>query len=104
MKIKNQQIQTLQSILKYPVISDKSTGYFRIEYNKYTFMVDRRADKGIIKTAVSLLFDVTVSNVNTLNVPLDKRVVGRFSGYKTKYKKAIITLKEGDTLDLFPDR
>ena len=102
MKIKNQQIQTLQSILKYPVISDKSTGL--LEYNKYTFMVDRRADKDIIKTAVSLLFDVNVSNVNTLNVPPNKRVVGRFSGYKTKYKKAIITLKEGDTLDLFPDR
>nr|YP_009677097.1 ribosomal protein L23 [Dictyocha speculum]QDH81758.1 ribosomal protein L23 [Dictyocha speculum] len=102
MKIKSQEIQVLQSILKYPVISDKSTGL--LESNKYTFMVDRHADKSVIKTAINSLFDVTVLNVNTLNIPPKKRTVGRFSGYKSKYKKAIITLKEGDTLDLFPDR
>ena len=67
MKIKSREIQVLQSILKYPVISDKSTGL--LEYNKYTFMVDRHADKSVIKTAINSLFDVTGVSTQSAGTP-----------------------------------
>jgi large subunit ribosomal protein L23 len=49
------------------------------------------------------VFDVNVINVNTLRSPRKKRTVGRFSGYRPQYKKAIVTLKAGDSINLFPD-
>ena len=63
----------------------------------------KRANKFTIKKVIEYIFGVNVLNVNTLTVPRKKRTVGRFSGYRTQYKKAIITLKEGDTINLFPD-
>ena len=89
------------SILKYPVISDKTTRL--LETNKYTFMVDRRANKVTIKKVIEYVFDVNVTNVNTLMSPKKKRTVVRFSGYLSQYKKAIVTLKDGDKINLFPD-
>jgi len=58
------------SILKYPVISDKTTRL--LETNKYTFMVDRRANKVTIKKVIEYVFDVNVTNVNTLMTPRKK--------------------------------
>ena len=86
------------SILKYPVISDKTTRL--LETNKYTFMVDRRANKVTIKKVIEYVFDVNVTNVNTLMSPKKKRTVGRFSGYLSQYKKAIVTLKKGQSIDM----
>ena len=94
-------LRTMLGMLKYPVISDKATRL--LEMNKYTFMVDKRANKFTIKKVVEYIFEVYVLYFNTLTVPRKKRTVGRFSGYQTQYKKAIITLKEGDTINLFPD-
>nr|YP_009684644.1 ribosomal protein L23 [Pseudopedinella elastica]QDR24730.1 ribosomal protein L23 [Pseudopedinella elastica] len=88
-------------LIKYPVISDKTTRL--IQGNKYTFMVDKRANKFTIKKIVEYVFDVNVINVNTLRSPRKKRTVGRFSGYRPQYKKAIVTLKAGDSINLFPD-
>ena len=94
-------LRTMLGMLKYPVISDKATRL--LELNKYTFMVDKRANKFTIKKVIEYIFDVTVINVNTLTVPRKKRTVGRYSGYKSQYKKAIITLEEGNSITLFPD-
>jgi large subunit ribosomal protein L23 len=94
-------LQNIISILKYPVISDKST--LLLENNKYTFMVDRRANKVMIKKVIEYVFNVSVTNINTLRSPAKKRTVGRFSGYRSQYKKAIVTVKDGDTITLFPD-
>ena len=66
-------------------------------------MIDRKANKFTIKTVIEYLFNVTVLNVNTLNQPKKKKTIGRFSGYKSRYKKAIVTLKVGDNINLFPD-
>lgn len=96
-----QDFRTMLGTIKYPVISDKATRL--LERNKYTFMVDKRANKFTIKKVIEYIFEVNVLNVNTLTVPRKKRTVGRFTGYRTQYKKAIITLKEGDTINLFPD-
>jgi large subunit ribosomal protein L23 len=99
--VQNSNLSDIISILKYPVISDKTT--LILENNKYTFMVDRRANKDMIKKVIEYVFNVSVIGVNTLKSPLKKRTVGRFSGYRTQYKKAIVTIKDGDTITLFPD-
>ena len=44
-----------------------------------------------------------VVKINTLLAPAKKRTVGRFTGHRARYKKAIVTLKTGDKIDLFPD-
>jgi large subunit ribosomal protein L23 len=94
-------LRTMLNLIKYPVISDKATRL--LERNKYTFMVDRKANKFTIKKVIEFIFDVNVIKINTLTQPNKKRTVGRFSGYKSRYKKAIITLKNGDSINLFPD-
>jgi large subunit ribosomal protein L23 len=96
-----QDLRHLIHAIKYPVISDKATRL--LEGNKYTFMVDRRVNKFLIKQVIQFIFDVDVIKINTLTQPNKKRTVGRFSGYKSRYKKAILTLKDGDSINLFPD-
>lgn len=103
-KIKNLKTQTLRTMLgliKYPLITDKTTKL--IELNKYSFIVDKRANKFTVKKVIEYIFNVNVLSVNTLIKPLKKKTVGRFFGYKSNYKKAIVTLKEGDIINLFPD-
>ena len=99
--LKTSNIQNMLGIIKYPVISDKATRL--LELNKYTFMIDRKANKFTIKKVIEYFFNVNVIKINTLNTAQKKKTVGRFSGYKSNYKKAIITLKEGDKINLFPD-
>lgn len=89
------------SIVKYPVINEKTTNL--LSENKYTFLVDKKAKKSVIKWVIEYLFDVKVTNINTLIKPRKKRTVGRFSGYRPQYKKAIVTLKSGDKINLFPN-
>jgi large subunit ribosomal protein L23 len=89
------------SIIKYPVINEKSTNL--LSENKYTFLVDKKAKKSVIKWVIEYLFNVKVTNINTLMKPKKKRAVGRFSGYKPQYKKAIVTLQSGDKINLFPN-
>ena len=62
-----------------------------------------KATKPQIKAAIESLFEVKVTSVNTLNPPRKKRRVGKFIGYKAQYKKAIVTLAEGDSITLFPE-
>lgn len=92
--------ETLE-LIKFPVISDKATRL--LETNKYTFLVEKKASKKVIKAAIEYLFDVKVEKINTLHLPSKKRTVGRFIGSKTSYKKAIIRLANGDKINLFPD-
>ena len=88
-------------IIKYPIITDKATRL--LENNKYSFMVDRYSDKITIKTAIEYLFNVKVSNINTCNLPKKTKRVGKYLGLKPQYKKAIVTLSEGDIINLFTD-
>ena len=91
----------LADLIVKPIITEKGT--IQMELNKYVFDVLPTATKPDIRAAVESLFDVTVVKINTLKLPRKKRRVGRFEGYKTQYKRAIVTLKEGDTIALFPD-
>lgn len=99
--LKEEQLRSMIGFIKYPIISDKSTRL--LEDNKYTFMVDRRANKAIIKVLIEFLFDVKVLDVNTLLAPPKKRRIGKFTGKKAQYKKAIITLSSDSKITLFPD-
>ena len=88
-------------IVKYPIITDKATRL--LENNQYSFVVDRYSDKIEIKDAIENLFDVKVIKINTCRLPRKKKRVGRYIGWKPQYKKAIVTLSEGDVINLFTD-
>jgi large subunit ribosomal protein L23 len=88
-------------IIKYPIITDKATRL--LENNQYSFIVDRYSDKIEIKAAIEYLFNVKVIKINTCRLPRKKKRVGRFIGWKPQYKKAIVTLSEGDVINLFTD-
>lgn len=91
----------LADLILKPIVTEKAT--LQMEENKYVFDVLPKATKPEIKAAIESLFDVTVTSVNTLKLPRKQRRVGRFIGYKAQYKRAIITLQEGDSIELFPD-
>ena len=85
-------------ILKAPVITEKSE-IARSE-GKYTFKCDPKASKLEIKEAIEKLFKVKVTSIRTINVKPKKKRVGRYSGLTNRTKKAIVTLQEGQTIDL----
>ncbi|MGF1541948.1 MAG: 50S ribosomal protein L23 [Pleurocapsa sp.] len=91
----------LADLILKPIITEKGT--IQMELGKYVFDVLPKATKPEIRAAIESLFDVTVVKVNTLTLPRKKRRVGRFVGYKAQYKRAIVTLKDGDSIVLFPD-
>lgn len=91
----------LRDVLLKPVVSEKS--YALLEENVYTFNVSPDATKTEIKQAVEILFEVTVLKVNTLNRK-GKRVRDRRSGkmsVRGSAKRAMVTLADGDEIDLF---
>ena len=85
-------------IIKAPVITEKSMA--DKENGKYTFKVDPRANKSEINNAIEKIFNVKVTSIRTLNVKPKKRRVGRYTGLTNRTKKAIVTLAEGQTIDL----
>ena len=90
-----------EKIIKYPIITDKATRL--LENNQYTFIVNRYSNKTVIKLAIEELFNVKVKKINTCNLPKKKKRIGKYIGWKSKHKKAIVTLSEGDIINLFPD-
>lgn len=85
-------------IIIKPVISEKTTDL--MAESKYTFIVDNKANKVEIANAVEKIFNVTVEKVNTLKVKGKNRRMGRFVGKTPTRKKAIVTLKEGDKIEI----
>ncbi len=85
-------------IIKAPIITEKSEA--EKANGKYTFLVDEKANKTEIKEAIHKLFDVNVETIKTLNIKTKKKRVGRYTGLTNRGKKAIVTLKAGETIDL----
>ena len=85
-------------IIIAPVITEKSMA--NRQNNVYTFKVAKDATKTDIKRAVEEAFKVSVKNVNTLNTKSKRRRVGRYSGRTKTYKKAIVTLAEGSSIEI----
>ena len=89
------------NIIKYPIITDKATRL--LENNQYSFVVNPSSDKITIKAAIEYLFNVKVIKVNTCQLPRKKKRVGKYIGRKSQYKKEIVTLADGDTINLFAE-
>ena len=85
-------------IIIAPVITEKSMAARTA--NVYTFKVVKDATKDEIKRAVENAFKVSVKSVNTLNTKSKKRRVGRYSGRTKTYKKAMVTLAEGSSIEI----
>ena len=88
-----------RSIIIRPIITEHS--YDMIEMNKYTFEVARDANKIEIAKAVEEIFGVTVKKVNTMNVKPKKKRVRYIAGYTRHWKKAMVTIAPGETIEIF---
>lgn len=89
-----------RDILRRPIVSEKS--YRSLQLNQYTFEVDPRATKPEIRQAVEVVFKVHVEGVSTVSVkgkPKTQRLRG--GGHTRDRKKAIVTLKKGDRIEIF---
>ena len=94
---------TIHDVLRRPLITEKSS-YQAGDLNQYVFEVALDASKGLIKDAVETLFDVTVMRVNVINSPAKRSrrwKSRRIKIRRSPYKKAIVTLKMGDRIDMF---
>ncbi|PIQ14630.1 MAG: 50S ribosomal protein L23 [Flavobacteriales bacterium CG18_big_fil_WC_8_21_14_2_50_32_9] len=93
----------MEIIIK-PVVTEKMTAQSE-KFNRYAFVVDQRANKIQIKNAVKDMYNVTVDNVNTMNYAGKSKSkftkAGLISGKTNRYKKAIVTLSEGETIDFY---
>ncbi|GAA3619168.1 50S ribosomal protein L23 [Microlunatus ginsengisoli] len=88
-----------RDVLLAPVVSEKSYGL--LDENKYTFLVAPSANKTEIKIAVEQIFKVKVIGVNTINRPGKKRRTRFGTGKRPDTKRAIVTVADGDRIDIF---
>ena len=86
-------------VIVRPIVTEKTTD--AADKGRYAFQVHKRANKLLIKEAVERAFKVRVAEVNIINVPAKPRRFGRFPTTKPGWKKAIVTLAEGDRITLF---
>lgn len=89
----------IHDLLQRPLYTEKGLNLKEKE-NKIIFKVKKNANKSQIKKAVEQIFKVKVADVNTVNVLGKKKRVGRFTGKTSDWKKAIVTLKKGEKLEL----
>jgi large subunit ribosomal protein L23 len=92
-------ISSFHDVLIRPLITEKGTRL--IELGQYTFEVHREANKIQIREAIEKTFNVKVKAVNTMNMPRKERRRGRTIGSVPGWKKAIVTLQTGQTIDIF---
>jgi large subunit ribosomal protein L23 len=95
-------VKTARDIIIRPVVSEKA--YAAIEENRYTFIVHPDASKTEIKEAIQAIWDVRVSAVNTINRLGKTKRRGWTKGRRSDQKRAIVTLAEGDTIEIFETR
>ena len=86
-------------VLISPILSEKSV-IIKDAENRYTFRVNPKANKSEIKKAIETLFKVKVTAVRTANLPGKLHKVGRYEGYRSDWKKAIVTVKAGQKIDM----
>jgi len=90
----------IHQVIRRPLVTEKSN-IGREEQNLATFAVDPRANKHDITRAVETLFDVQVIEVRTMRQPRKKKRIGRHVGTKSEWKKAIVRLAEGQSIEFF---
>ena len=90
----------LHDVIRRPLVTEK-TNIAREESNLVTFAVDPRANKHEVKRAVESLFSVNVLEVRTMRMPRKTRRVGKTQGRKPEWKKALVRLAEGQSIEFF---
>ena len=90
----------VNEVIKYPLLTEKT--YSQMQSGIYTFAVDKRTNKAEVKKVIEFIFDVKVERVNIMTVNRKPKKLGRFAGFVAGYKKAIVTLKDGETIQIFP--
>jgi len=92
----------LQSALfmKQPWVTEKAGDLSAL--GKYIFVVDRKANKSEVKKAVELIYNVKVENINIISIKGKAKRLGRSLGKTSSFKKAIVTLKQGQKIDIIP--
>ncbi|WP_027063388.1 50S ribosomal protein L23 [Mesoplasma seiffertii] len=91
----------LTEVIKKPILTEKS--FVGHANGVYTFIVDKKANKVTIKKTFEEIFQTQVASVRTMNCDGKEKRMGKFVGKTNAYKKAIITLKDGQTLDVLND-
>lgn len=86
--------------LKQAWVTEKASDLSNL--GKYVFIVDRKANKSEVKKAIESIYGVKVKNVNMINIKGKARRLGRTLGRTSSYKKAIVTLKEGQKIEVMP--
>ncbi|MBI4743421.1 MAG: 50S ribosomal protein L23 [Actinobacteria bacterium] len=92
-------MRDLRDVILKPIVSEKS--YDLIKHRKYTFAVHPDAEKIEIRRAVEEIFQVTTTGVNTISMKGKPKRQGRTKGKRSDWKKAIVTLREGDKIEFF---
>jgi large subunit ribosomal protein L23 len=92
-------MKSMYDVIKRPIITEKSSNL--VENLQYTFEVDPKATKTEIKDAIEKIFKVKVVEIRTINVHRKAKRMQRFEGFKPAYKKAIVRLAAGQTIDVF---
>ncbi len=87
-------------VLIRPLLTEKITAIRELK-NSVAFAVDRRATRIDVRHAVEKVFSVKVSSVNVINVRGKKKRQGRYVGKRPNWRKALVTLKEGEKIDLY---
>ena len=87
-------------VLKAPKMTEKTLS-LKEQTNQYAFEVHPRANKVQIRDCIEKTFKVSVLGVRTMNVRGKKKRMGKYQGYKSSWKKALVTLKQGDTIEYF---
>lgn len=98
--VKRKDLREIYKVLKEPHISEKAT--VLAEENKYIFKVYSQTNKIETKKAIENLYGVKVKDVNIINVHRKRRILRGIKGFKSGYKKAVVTLKEGEKIEIIP--
>lgn len=97
--INSNQENILSKVIVEPIVTEAATA--GIEKNKYFFKISARAVKSQVKSAIEKIYKVKVEKINTVSIPRKARIRGRVAGWKSGYRKAIVTLKKGNKIDVF---
>jgi len=93
-------VMDLYQVIKKPLITEKGTKQ-KEQVNQLTFEVDRSANKILVRNAIENIFKVKVLSVRVINIKGKKRMVGRNVGRKADWKKAIVRLAPGESIEFF---
>jgi large subunit ribosomal protein L23 len=93
-------MHNLHSVIVRPLVTEKSTDKLERE-GAYSFVVEKTANKIEIARAIEILFNVKVTDVRTMQYAGKEKRMGRFQGRRPDWKKAIVRLRAGDTIEIF---